>query len=529
LPDQAVEQLLARAPGALTAPEVASLAPAIREVFATFAFDTALRLALAVLDAGMPISSADRSTLCGVAALTAHNRQFFSRGNERIARFLLDTYREALVNESDPNCRLGLYYRLAVTHCRRLGDTASARCVIDAGLAELAQAELPILDLQLQEAWLRNIDALVRVRSGDLAAACECCEHAFLALADVVAPDRVSSAEVELSKLVISENALTLASMTGNEPLRDRWLKRARDGFESWPSLTVVDILEQQRTRIDRLEIGEACALGVTALDLARAKLNPLLEYFVLVGLSDLSFRLADLDAAADYSDCARVLGAEVGYINQTRLALELRAADIAIARGRLSEAERALRDLIVEGAPSVELRVEIWGRLAGLHARRGEGEPALALIAQLIDVTADSGELDLLLRASCHAGDVAVFLGMADDAQAAYDNCFELLGGAGTSTPSREILRLKAVVGQQRTGLLEASQARTCLQRLPRLLAQEMEAWPLARELVSWSIFDEMIPPEHEQALHTVLKALAERNRGAVIRGGRIAITQGG
>lgn len=513
-PEQVVEQLLVRAPGTLTASEAGAIAPAIRDVFATFAFDTALRLALAVLDAGLPISPADRSTVCGVAALSAHNRQFFSRGNQRIARFLLETYREALAHEPDPDCRISLYYRLAVTHCRRLNDTGSARQVVDAGFAELARAEMSMLDRRLQEAWLHNIDALVRVRAGDLARAFACCEHAYCALDGVVANEHVASAEVELSKLVINENALTLASMTSDEPMRERWLMRARDAFESWPSLSVVDVLEQQRARIDRLEIAEAYALGITALDLVRTNLNPLLEYFVLVSLSDLAFRLADHDAAADYSEHARALGEEVGDINQTQLALELRAADIATARGRLDEAERGLRALSGEGDPSTELLVEIWGRLAGLYARRGEHASALALIEQTIEAAADSGELDLLLRTSCHAGDVVVLLGMTDDARAAYDNCFELLGDTEMSTPARELLRLKAVVGRQRMGVPDASQLETCLQRLPRLLVQELEAWPLARELVSGSLFDEEMPPECEPVLETVLKALAIRER---------------
>jgi tetratricopeptide (TPR) repeat protein len=516
-PEQTIMQLVARASDGLSLTETASIAPAIRQIFSTFAFDAALALALAVLDAGLPISAGDRSAICGVAALSAHNRQFFSQGNQRIAGFLRDTYRDALAHESDPEHRISLYYRLAVTYCRRLGDIGSARQAIDTGLAELARAELPVLDRQLQEAWLRNIDALVHVRRGDLAAALSSCEQAFGALAGVVAPDHASAAEVELSRLVVGENALTLASMSGDEPSRDLWLARARDGLEIWPSLTVVNVLEQQRTHIDRLEIAEARDLGVTALDLARSKLSPLLEYFVLVSLSDLSFRLADHDAAAEYGDRARSLGAEIGDVNGTRLALELRAAEISDARGRLDEAEQALRDLIAAAPSSVDLRAEVWGRLACLYARRGDRERALELIEQSIELTADSGELDLLLRASCHAGDVAFLLGMYGDAGMAYSNCFELLGSPEVaSTPAREILQLRAVLGQQRLGQPDLSQLAICVQRLPRLMAREREAWPLARELVRSPLVDRLASPEFETTVRVVSEALAVRDATA-------------
>lgn len=509
-PEATVAQLLARPVLELTPTSAIPVVVAIQQVFASFAFDTALRLALGVLDAGLPLLPPEHARLCGVAATSAHNRQFFSQGNHRIAGFLRDTYRAALANEMEPEYRICLYYRLAVTYCRRLGELEHARRTVEAGLAELAGTELSVQAMCMQEAWLRSIDALVHVRRGNLAAAFVCCDQSYTALAEVTEPEHASAAEVELSKIVMGENALTLASMTGNEALRDLWLARAREGLTIWPSLTVVNVLEQQRMHIDRLEIAQARDLGVGALDLARAKLNPLLEYFVLVGLSDLAFRLADYDAAADYGDAARALGPEVGDLHGTQLALELRAAEICEARGRLDEAERLLHGLIASDA-AVELRADVWGRLACLYARRGERERALQLIEQTIDLAAETGELDLILRASCCAGEVGQLLEMSEDAQAAYANCFELLEGADVrSTAAREILRLRAVVGQARSGQPDPSQLAACLSRLPRLLAQERDAWPLARALVGPALRNGAMQAESEAALRIVSAALA-------------------
>ena len=508
-PNLAAEQLLARATGELSPVELASFAPAICDVFSMFAFDTALCLSLAVLDAELPIAVADRSTLCGVAALSAHNRQFLSRSNRKLAKFLLDTYREALLHEADSELRLSLYYRLAVTCGRRLGDLVGARQAIDAGLAELSRSELPVLNRQLQEAWLRNIDAMVQLRGGDVAVAFTCCERAYAALADVTAPNRVAAAEVALSKLVIGENALTLASMMGDEPRRDLWLARMRGGFETWPSLNVVGAIEQQRAHIARLEPARARALGVIALELVRPMLNPLFEHFILVGLSDLSFRLSDYHAAAEYGEAARALAEEFGDVNRTLLALELRAAEIAEALGRLDDAAHALRATLAARASSADLQSEVCGRLAQICARQGQRDQALDLIAQSIDLAAESGELDLLLRASCQAGKVADLLGMRDDARTAYASCFELLEAAPASTPEREILRLTAVVGQKRTGAPNPAQLAMCISKLPRLMIHERDAWPLARELIEPPLA-RPLPAELEAALHVVATALA-------------------
>jgi hypothetical protein len=432
------------------------------------------------------MEAAARACICGVAATAAHNRQFFSRSNTRLAGFLQQLYGEALLHESDPARRLCLYYRLAVTYGRRLGDLERARAAIDAGLRELAVADMPTLEKRLQEAWLYNVDALVRVRGRDPEGAFTCCERAFVALTDAATPNYASAAELELSKLVISENALTLASMTRNEPLRELWLARSQAGLKTWPSLAVVNLFEQQRAHIDRLEILQARELGVLALDLVGARLSTLLEYFTLVSLSDLSFRLADYEAAAAYGDRARSLGHDLGDLHGTTAAMELRAAEIAEARGLLDDAELLLRSVLAAEAESNDLRAEVSGRLARLHAKRGHRGRALELIAETIDHIADTGELDLLLRASCHAGEVADLVALPEDSKAAYANCLELLDSAGTSTPAREVVRLKAVLGQARQGQTDPSQLATCVQRLPRLLAEERDAWPPARELVN-------------------------------------------
>lgn len=529
-PEQVVDRFLNSPAHCRGARDAAMVSQAILEIFSTFAFDAALRLALEVRASNIPMEAADRACICGVAATSAHNRQFASHGNKRLAGFLQDLYCEALLHESDPARRLCLHYRLAVTYSRRLGDLSRAQAAIDAGLGELAVADIPKLEKQLQEAWLQNVHALVRVRGRDPEGAFTCCERAFVVLTDVATASYASAAEVELSKLVICENALTLASMTRNEPLRELWLARSQAGLKSWPSLTVVNLFEQQRAHIDRLEIARARELGILALDLARAKLSTLLEYFVLVSLSDLSFRLADYEAAAAYGDRARSLGHDLANLHGTAAALELRAAEIAEARGLLDDAELLLRNALAAEAGSSDLRAEVSGRLARLHAKRGHHERALEIIAETIDLTADTGELDLLLRASCHAGEVADLVVLPEDASAAYANCLELLDHAGASTPAREVLRLRAVLGQARQGQTDPSQLATCVQRLPRLLAEEGDAWPLARELVkrladashqsdlepAWSIVAAAVTTPGEATLTSTRSSAAQRDERA-------------
>jgi tetratricopeptide (TPR) repeat protein len=517
-PDVTAERMLARLAGDLGEGDLgegerAELAAAIQQVFSMFAFDTALRLALGALDAKLPFAPRERALVCGVAALSAHNRQFFSRGNHRLARFLRECYSDALAHESDAERRISLCYRLAVTCGRRLGDLAGARRAIDQGLAELAAAELPRLNHQLQASWLHNVDALVQVRAGDLAAAATCCDHAYDALDVAVAVDDPGYAEVALTRLVVGENALTLASARSDEPRRAIWLARARDGLHAWPALTVATVLEQQRAHIDRLELVQAIEAGCAALDLAESRFSSSLEYYVMASLSDLSFRLADYDAAAEYGDRARALGEEVGDFDGTELALELRAAEIADARGRFEEAEDILESLIVRGAGSVALRAEVHGRLAHVCARHGDRERALQLIEQSIELSAELGELDLLLRTSCRVGDVASALGMLDHAREAYANCFELLAGDDVrSTPARETVRLRAMVGRLRVESADDDQLARCIRTLPRLLAQERDAWPAARELVRSLPPDPAIAPELQAILSTVDRALAAR-----------------
>ncbi len=519
-PERVIAALLER-----PAPDAnAAIAPALIELAASFAFDAALRLAIDVLDGGLALAPADRALIHGVAALAAHNRQFFSQGNLPLAGFLGDSYRAALAGETDPARRIAWHYRLAVTQCRRLGDLAGARATIDAGLAALADASLAPLEHALQAAWLHNIDALLEVRRGDRAAAFTCCERSYAALAGAAPGNPVALAEVELAKLVIGENALTLASMTGDEPRRERWLARGREGYRVWPSLSVVEILEQQRIHIDRLEIAEAFAAGRAALELAQARVSLLLEYFVLVSLSDLAFRLADYDAAALYGDRARDLAPEIGDLRGTGLTLDLRAIDIADARGRLDDADHELRRLVPThalsgdaGEASAELRVELTCRLAAAAARRGDRDAALAHVAQAIDLAADAGELDLLLRASCVAGDVARQLDLREDAETAYASCLALLDEpAAAHPPAREVLRLRAVAGLSQLGDVPPAPLARCLARLPRLLVQERDAWPPARVLLASAIRRVDLAPDIVAAAGVAARALATRGRPA-------------
>jgi hypothetical protein len=519
--EQEAKQLLAR-PTRIEIPSNARrIAMAIRHAFEVFAFNTSLRLAVDALDQGVPFSDEDRASVLGVAGISAHNRQFYAQGNQRLAAYLRDTYCEALTLERDPERRISLYYRLAVTYCRRLGDLANARKSVAAGLAALARSDLAAADHQLQASWLRNIEAFVHIRDGELVAAFRSCDLAFDVLRDVESADPTFAAEIELTKLVVSENALTLASISGNEPVRDRWLARSREGVATWPSLRVVNLFEQQRTHIDRLEIAQARELGAQALEMLRSTSSFLLEYFVLVTLSDLSFRLADYERAAEYGDLARTLGIEIGDFHGTLLALELRAAETALARGDDEAAEQILQALLAEGRPSLDLQAEVLGRLACVHAGRGSSERANDLLTEAIERTVESGALDLALAASCHAGQVAEHLGLREDASAAYANCFELLdvqdGEVRASTPFRELQRLKAVVGQKRLGTPAQAQLAMCVQRLPRLLAQEREAWPLARELVEPAWPAGSLPPEVEPVLRVVMQALAMPPHAAI------------
>ena len=105
----------------LSAEEVEQVVEAQRRAFHRFGFTSVLRLGLALFDRRAELSPRQTASVHARLALAAHNRQFHSAGNLRLAEVLDHHLRLALAAEDRPAVRSALFYRLAVTAGRRRG------------------------------------------------------------------------------------------------------------------------------------------------------------------------------------------------------------------------------------------------------------------------------------------------------------------------------------------------------------------------------------------------------------------------
>lgn len=431
---------------------VARACRVLRACFRGFGFDSTLKLGLAVLAHRNRLSARQRTATLNLVGLAAHNRQFRSQGNQRLADFLERCWRDALETAEPGDLRSAILYRLAVTFGRRKGDIETATVWAEQAVETSGRSDLSPFQRAYQEAWGRNIRSFVRMRSQQRDAALEDATAGYERLAEARVRHPPSGAvwqrDLDATQGLLAGSGSTLHFFALDWRQAREWRARcesieghhpgvARFECQSW-----ID-LHRAEHRLDA-----ALDRAMRGLDDARSERDAFLEYGFLLQIADLAYRLGDLDSACARFDELRALHADLGA------PAELPSGDLAsvgtyVRSGRMATADAILTRSLASRDDDLDACAEMFAWRARIAATSGERQRAEALMDQSIDRACRSGRLETLTQAAAMAGDIARRLGARHQASEAYGRALSLLGdGEHAKRPGMASAILRARVG---------------------------------------------------------------------------------
>ena len=467
---------------------------AMRAAFAGFAFTTTLRLGLALFEREPALTPEQAADAHGLLALAAHNRQFRSGGNLRLAEFLRRHLERAIEVETRPGHRSAIAYRLAVTHGRRMKNNEAGLEWADQAIRESRSTRIDRVDAANLESWGRNIRAFMLTGTDRLEDAATECETAFHQLSAILdsAPDALSSRdaclrEVLFSRSLLADNLAAIAQMAGDPDQLETWKAIADQLTEAVPELERYEARHWITLYRRKLRLDAAADKARSGLDAARAGQDALREYRYTVELADLKYRLGDASAALEgfeHADELRQRLEEPEFLKPVR-------ASAAAAAARAGEVEKA-QDLVVRALDGLDpaaddARAQLLAFQGRLAARNNDANGAESRINEAIALAVESGERDTLLAVAVAAGRASQHLGRTGDASTAYRQALEIAGtevpgGARVNAPAA--LELAAHLGLWETEVDDPCRenAVRCLGLLPEALADAETWWRLSR-----------------------------------------------
>jgi tetratricopeptide (TPR) repeat protein len=500
----------------------------MRAAFRAFGFSTVVRLGLALLRHEPRLDPERTAELHGLLGLAAHNRQFLTRGNRRLADFLEGHFRAALAAERDPVRRSCLCYRLAVVFGRRKGEPEPALAWARQAIEEAETPGLPPLRKAHLQGWAHNIEALALLRSGRPAEAEVSCERAFALLDEALAglpagvepstaPDQLVR-EAAFTHSLLADNLAALAKTAGDAGRLAHWKEIADRLGEHFPGLSRFESVTWIEIFRERRELRNALARAEHGLEDARAEQDALREYEYEVHSADLHDRLGEVEAAFAAFERARDLRHRLGSPRFLR-PVEIPAAAAAARAGRTAEA-RFQFQLLLELETSDATAAQLLAAMAGLAAREGDAGEADERMNEAIGRAVESGERDALLAVAVAAGRACQVLGWDEAARDAYRRALEIAGPAGSagedSAPPASLL-WAALLGAWETGDPDPEiPVRCLLQTGPAL--EDADAWwdlpRLVRALAAIAVTapGRLADPALAESLRDLRAAAAER-----------------
>jgi len=426
-----------------TPPELARrVASAQEAAFAAFDFTAALRLGLALLKRNSELAPAEKARVHGLIGLSAHNRQFQTQGNLRLAGFLARHFTAAYEAEARPLVRLAHLYRLAVTFGRRHKELNTALEWADRAVEAVAEAELSEDEKRHQEAWARNIRPYILMQLGRVQEAIDDGEAAFRLLeatTERLLGEKdtyrdVWRRELVLSQALIASNLASLGILRRDSEQIERWRRAARVVHQEFPELDRFEASNWVEFYIDLARPDLALIHALAGIDSARAYADGFLELRFTMAAAQLAYWLGRIDQSVELFQRARQLRHRFGATDEFE-AVELPAARAELRYGRCERAQLLLEAVLDTEEQATPDRAEAHALLGLIAAERGAADEAESSVNRGIEDAVETGNQVALLRVALLAAATSHRLGRREEAIQAYRQALDI-ASAGDGEP---------------------------------------------------------------------------------------------
>ena len=484
--------------GPLDPPNRTRVVAAVEGAFRGFSFTRALVLGRALLDNGQ-LSGREAATVHGIIGLTAHNRQFSSKGNLPLADYLIHHFETALNHETRPAMRCALCYRLAVAYGRRKKELAPARKWAEQGLLEAATPGLAPSQAHYQRAWLHNIVAYLASQSRNLEESVAICETAYAQITGLEtdpSPEQgITGAwarDFAKSASVLSANLVMLTTMQQDQQAYGKWVARAGSHAAGRPGMDKTETSLWMTFHRDSLNLVEALVWAERGIAYARTHREPYIAFTFHVDAADLTYRLGRLDeATAHLEDAARLrtlLGKPAGLVIPLRMVVRT-----CLRRGEFERIHAMLEPQLERGDVQAGILAE-WAATLGLSAAlQDRAEDAERWCERAIDTAVAHGDRGAMLRVALLAATACEALDRPEQAREAYEQALALCVPMGPQqAPPPPGDALTALIDYQVLTGYDAALTRRGLSLLTRACEVPEPWWrlaqflPMARTLVA-------------------------------------------
>ncbi|MFK7787040.1 MAG: hypothetical protein AB8B56_18105 [Crocinitomicaceae bacterium] len=450
---------------------------AIWRSFKLYDFTMALKLAHPFMEKSPKISRKDKGEMYHIIGLSAHNRQFFSQGNENLGRFLEHAFQQTLKYEENPENRIGAIYRMIVTLSRRLNRHEDASEYVDFAISELDTKTFDPTHHALLKGWVFNINSFVLMRQRRIDEAIKYHEDAFHLLKNVTSNVEHLNKEVRFTQAVLAENLTTLSSLVRDRSRMEYWCKIEESYSKEWPGLSAIPFAEWQSFYYKGFELEKALENAQKGVQKAADNFEYILEYFFTMSLADINIRLGNYEDAVSYFNKSLLFQSQIAYDFTSVIALKIGVALSMLGANKLNDALIYTEELVSEyenGSP-FDL-IEIYIVQAFTHARLENFQKSEEVINVAIDIAVEAGNFDVLIHTACKAGDLCQLMGRREDALNAYVQALEIMESQSDETNATNIALVN--LGLFETNQTDIAPLLTAIKSFPSALRTNYAVW---------------------------------------------------
>lgn len=450
---------------------------AIWRSFKLYDFTMALRLAFSFMEKSPKISKKDKGELYHIIGLSAHNRQFFSQGNENLGRFLERTFGLTLEYEENPENRIGAIYRLIVTLSRRLNQHEEAFEYVNHAISELATNDFDPTHHALLKGWVFNINSFVLMRRRRIDEAIKYHEDAFDLLKNVTSNVEHLNKEIRFTQAVLAENLTTLSSLLNDRTKMEYWCKVEESYSKEWPGLSAVPFAEWQSFYYKGFDLRKALENAEKGVSKAAGNFEYILEYFFTMSLADINIRIGNYEDALTFFKKSLLFQAQIAYDFTSALSLKIGVALSLLGQNKNREALSWTEEMVSEFKDgAVKDLIEIYILQAFTYAKLDNGEKSEERINEAIDMAVEEGNFDVLIHTACKAGDLCQLLGRPEDALNAYQQAQEIVESREDETNASNMVAVN--LGLFEMNRTEVSHLISVVQNFPQALRSNYAVW---------------------------------------------------